>query len=215
MTPMTTTNSAQLASSPECRDFDGSKDEKRTRIVCSNDTQLLEFMKDTDDGIKKRKETYLRRRHSSMGEMTATTASSLSSEEAGRDELDEIKSPEIDDYEKERIRLHEIMVARAMSPLQEKWNALTMIPNVLFCFYYLHEAKWIPDDMRGAITDECPNIMPPITILTCIGGIIFHCPFSFLYHWCCATILSPGIERLDHWSRRADQIFIHTASALW
>lgn len=54
--------------------------------------------------------------------------------------------------------------------------------------------------------------LPPLTILSVIVGTTAHMPFSFLYHWNYAHKLD-RVARMNHWSRRLDQMMIHFASA--
>lgn len=154
------------------------------------------------------------------------------------------------------------MSQRMMSPIQEKWNAWTVVPNVLYCMYFLLAGKWVSEqaiemaqlDMMNdlgqvegtvegsfrewvsAVVDasdhynllsmfglegKCffnsyfPNMqaIPPLPLLAIVLGTAIHAPFSFLYHYNCATILPPDISRIEHWSRRMDHSMIHAASA--
>mmetsp|Transcript_10959 Transcript_10959/g.14700 ORF Transcript_10959/g.14700 Transcript_10959/m.14700 type:complete len:339 (-) Transcript_10959:107-1123(-) len=214
----TTVRNDQNGYSDQLNDVDYKKNGLRQRIVLSND-----FMKDNDRSnetrdSKKCKEPF---RVSSMGEMTASSSLSGSDSDDVKDELDVVSTPEMNEYEQERIRNHEIMMNRAMSPTQEIWNGLTMIPNLLFSIYYLYTTQWIPDELKGGIAhddvseEETCSLLPPMTILAAVAGIAIHLPFSVYFHWCCACTLAPGIERLEHWSRRADQAGIHLVSALW
>merc|ERR1712157_31379 len=60
-----------------------------------------------------------------------------------------------------------------------------------------------------------PNLyaLPPLPVVAIFIGIALHAPFSFFYHYNCATFLPPGIARIEHWSRRMDHSMIHVASA--
>lgn len=122
------------------------------------------------------------------------------------------------------------MARREMTKHQERWNALTMIPSPLYCFYYILNGKWLSNagttdavfmstndlDESSCIHSMCfPHLhaMPPLTVMFVALGIALHAPFSFLYHWKYAHALPPGIARTDHLSRRLDQAMIHVASA--
>lgn len=119
---------------------------------------------------------------------------------------------------------------RKMTPTQEKWNAITMIPSPLFCMYYVLSGSWVQSSIAGA-SDVPPPVydagfeaamtclpqsrwhsmpaMPPLTVLAVAVAIALHAPFSFMYHWKFASKYD-----ILHWSRRLDQSFIHVASAL-
>lgn len=125
---------------------------------------------------------------------------------------------------------------RQMTILQERANALCMVPCFAYCFYYLTTtAHWVCPDMieearsglnkNGAAAEDVdgcidswllPNMwyLPPPTVL-CIGvGIFIHNPASFLYHWKYCT--DPTVlDKIDHWARRLDQSLIHLSGALW
>mmetsp|Transcript_1181 Transcript_1181/g.1906 ORF Transcript_1181/g.1906 Transcript_1181/m.1906 type:complete len:355 (+) Transcript_1181:134-1198(+) len=127
--------------------------------------------------------------------------------------------------------VHEYMNGREMSPLQEKWNALTVVPSPLFCMYFILSSLWLSDDDIARATiedqtyevgnDECVNLSflpkfyaaPPAPVFAIAIGIILHFPFSFLYHWKYAIELPPGLPRIGHWSRRLDHCFIHVISS--
>lgn len=38
------------------------------------------------------------------------------------------------------------MSSREMTPLQERWNALTMLPSLLFCIYFVLGGKWLTEN---------------------------------------------------------------------
>lgn len=141
--------------------------------------------------------------------------------------------------------------SREMTPFQEKINALTVIPNPIFCLFYLLAGKWLsseaitqaqdeilspstdrdwlaaadqftllsfwgPDAPRQCISHPLfPTLyaMPPLPVMAVAMGIIVHAPFSFIYHWHYTHRLPPGPPRINHWSRRMDQSFIHVCSA--
>jgi len=150
-------------------------------------------------------------------------------------------------------KLKKYMSERMMSPLQEKFNAWTILPNVFYCMYFLTSGKWLSEesidlaqfDMMGdyvhmqdgdfrannnestlldmfSLDGKCisnsyfPNMyaLPPLPLLAIALGITLHAPWSFLYHYNCATILPPDTSRIEHWSRRMDHSMIHIASAL-
>eukprot|EP00546_Thalassionema_frauenfeldii_P003891 CAMPEP_0178920910 /NCGR_PEP_ID=MMETSP0786-20121207/15265_1 /TAXON_ID=186022 /ORGANISM="Thalassionema frauenfeldii, Strain CCMP 1798" /LENGTH=323 /DNA_ID=CAMNT_0020595025 /DNA_START=169 /DNA_END=1140 /DNA_ORIENTATION=- len=123
--------------------------------------------------------------------------------------------------------VNKYMEDREMSPIQERWNAITILPNPFFCMYFILAGLWISQDLKNQFHDveiihdsRCiqwewfPNLVaiPPAPILAVMIGITLHAPFSFLYHWKCASILPPGIRRTTHWSRRMDHSMIHVAS---
>lgn len=131
------------------------------------------------------------------------------------------------------------MSSREMTPVQEMFNAWTIVPASLYCLYFLLFGKWLSEEniqmaqleimnkltidsyeqsQFGCIINSIfPNLyaLPPFPLIVIALGCILHAPFSFLYHWNCATILPPGMARIDHWSRRMDHCMIHVASALW
>lgn len=127
--------------------------------------------------------------------------------------------------------LQQYMAKREMTATQEKWNALTMIPSPLYCIYFLLAGRWLDPSLiqqaraEAAYHYEPPQgcfapqswhhmpALPPLPVLAAAFGIIFHAPFSFLYHWKYAHSLPPGAARTTHWSRRMDQAMIHFASA--
>jgi hypothetical protein len=139
------------------------------------------------------------------------------------------ESEEETEMTNDKIKVDAYMASREMTELQERWNALTMIPSPLYCIYYILAGKWLDDSV--AQTDilgdhfnqgtKCiqsswfPNVhaMPPLAVMFVTLGIAIHAPFSFIYHWKYAHALPPGIARTDHVSRRLDQAMIHVASA--
>ena len=52
------------------------------------------------------------------------------------------------------IDVQAYMAKREMTALQEKWNALTMIPHPLLCFYFIAAGLWIPTALVQALSDE-------------------------------------------------------------
>jgi hypothetical protein len=136
--------------------------------------------------------------------------------------------------------LEQYMIKREMSVTQEKWNALTVLPNPAYCIYFLLSAQWLTqaiidnadgesivhNDTDNWITGGCfdsynvlsfwkwhsmPSL-PPLPVLAVAIGICLHAPWSFLYHWTYAHTMS-ATQRTKHWSRRMDQSMIHVASA--
>jgi hypothetical protein len=133
------------------------------------------------------------------------------------------------------------MAKREMTSLQERMNAITVIPGFVYCFVFLLSGAWLNqaliDEARDKVitgvsvdilatnffTDEhgCisstsfPHLyaLPPLPVIAAAFGIIVHAPFSFIYHWTYAHRLPPGLARTDHWSRRMDQAMIHVISA--
>ena len=122
---------------------------------------------------------------------------------------------------------------RAMSPMQERMNALTMIPSMLYCAWFLLSGSWW---MSSALNNEDGLVaaseesffgvgciqspmfrervpaMPPMTVIIGAMGGFIHPIFSIIYHWWFATTLESS-KRVAHWSRRLDNGFIHFASA--
>lgn len=124
---------------------------------------------------------------------------------------------------------------RVMSALQERFNAVTMVPYLLFPLYFILCGCWVEmgrrevaEVSREAVGSEhdwfesvgCLNIpafpymtaLPPLPVLAVAAGALIHCPFSMLYHWRYATLVEPS-KRVHHWSRRLDSAFMHLASA--
>lgn len=139
-------------------------------------------------------------------------------------------------------RVSEYMNKREMTSIQEKVNALTIIPNVVYCMYFLLSGSWLSADQIKALTngDELwldlglneatkpsflstgcfssslfPHLyaIPPLPLIAIAFGICVHAPFSMVYHWVYARTLPPGFSRINHWSRRFDHIFLHVCSA--
>lgn len=136
------------------------------------------------------------------------------------------------------------MANREMSALQEKCNALTMIPLPVFCIYYIWSCCWIPaamiEELKGEVqaagttranwpahwmgepADCLPPTwgllslpyVPPAPVLAVALGVILHTPWSMLYHWKYAHQLPAGSPRMNHWSRRMDHAMIHLAAAI-
>lgn len=123
---------------------------------------------------------------------------------------------------------------RAMTTFQEKINAFTILLSPLCCLCAIMSGNWISDATLGLVGMErdasfcisCNGLFAidrffflknllPLPMLVVLVGAILHAPFSFCYHWCCATCLAPGHERIDHVSRRLDNILIHVCSAMW
>lgn len=125
------------------------------------------------------------------------------------------------------LDVNKYMAAREMTPTQERWNALTIVPNPIFCLYYILAGLWISQDLKNQVRDveiiddsRCiqsewfPGLaaIPPGAVLAVLIGISLHAPFSYLYHWKYAHSLPPGLPRTTHWSRRMDHAMIHVAS---
>mmetsp|Transcript_8157 Transcript_8157/g.11709 ORF Transcript_8157/g.11709 Transcript_8157/m.11709 type:complete len:399 (-) Transcript_8157:144-1340(-) len=123
------------------------------------------------------------------------------------------------------------MSVREMTPLQERINAITVIPNAFYCLYFLLAGKWLDTEVieraREAFSSvdvtsfpwiqnmmefHPATITPPLAVLAVAIGFILHTPFSFMYHWMCAHHLPPGVARIEHWSGRLDKSFIHVMS---
>jgi hypothetical protein len=127
------------------------------------------------------------------------------------------------------------MASREMSPLQERMNAVTVMPGAFFCIMFLLSGAWLNKSFieengyemvntnTGVIFDDSqclsfsgmPHLhaLPPLPLLAAAIGIVFHAPFSFIYHWKFAHRLPAGFARTNHWSRRMDQAMIHFCSA--
>lgn len=136
------------------------------------------------------------------------------------------------------------MANREMTALQEKWNALTMIPHPILCIWFVCAGLWIPKTMVQEMQleaqasgtgwpetwigepTECLSLLPtattwwnlaywpPAPVLAVAIGVTLHAPWSMLYHWKYAHQLPPGAARTNHWSRRMDQAMLHFACAM-
>lgn len=71
---------------------------------------------------------------------------------------------------------------------------------------------WSSLPLAGGVFQNL-HAIPPLSVIAVILGIVAHAPFSFLYHWKYAHVLSPA-ERTNHWSRRMDQSMLHVQSCL-
>ena len=121
-----------------------------------------------------------------------------------------------------------------MTPLQERMNAITVMPGAFYCFLFLLSGSWLKQSLEDEVQEDLLNgseipihesgcissswfphlhAMPPLPVVAGAFGIILHAPFSFLYHWHYAHRLPPGLPRTTHWSRRMDQVMIHACSA--
>jgi hypothetical protein len=127
------------------------------------------------------------------------------------------------------------MASREMTPFQERMNAVTVMPGAFYCLMFLFSGAWLNKSVveengyemintnTGAIFDnsQCLSVswmphlhaIPPLPLIAAAVGIIFHAPFSFIYHWKYAHRLPAGFARTNHWSRRMDQVMIHFCSA--
>jgi hypothetical protein len=141
------------------------------------------------------------------------------------------------------------MASRQMTPLQERVNALTMIPPAMLWIWFVLSDRWIPQPLLEEARQELEvdrlsfdeataawdahemcmdwsnsaslwrwlfqnmHALPSLPILITAFGVVFHMPFSFVYHWKYANVLSPAM-RTDHWSRRMDQAVLHISSAM-
>jgi hypothetical protein len=137
-----------------------------------------------------------------------------------------------DDHLPSDSDVHIYMTRREMTPLQERLNAITVIPGAFYCFLYLLSGAWLDpaavDEARNSPEfpmireDRCVNsswfphlhALPPLPVIAAALGIICHAPFSFVYHWSYAHRLPAGFARTNHWSRRWDQAMIHFCSAV-
>ena len=132
------------------------------------------------------------------------------------------------------------MSKREMTPLQEQWNAYTMVPPLMAVFYHVLAGFWIPQPLVQSLRleispnatewpaawmgdpSDCwstcsfwPAAQPPYTVLAMLAGVLLHFPWSFLYHYRYATVLKSAAARTKHWSRRMDHAMIHIAAALF
>jgi hypothetical protein len=126
----------------------------------------------------------------------------------------------------------EYISRRTMTPLQERMNGLTMLAGALYGWYYCFSGMWLWDNIDqvdpAALESAAANVViqcrtswllqdlhvtPPLPMVFITLGLVAHAPVSFIYHWHYCTTLPPGKPRLDHWSRKLDQAFIHVASA--
>jgi len=117
--------------------------------------------------------------------------------------------------------------SRQMSYEQEILNAFTMIPSPLYCIHKVFSGGWISKQARTYAESECGNtinhsenynvsmisLLPP-PMLAILIAVLVHFPFSFYYHWLCATHIPKGHERITHITRRLDHAFIHISLAL-
>ncbi|KAL7540861.1 hypothetical protein ACHAXR_010443 [Thalassiosira sp. AJA248-18] len=137
---------------------------------------------------------------------------------------------------------------RVMTLNQERFNAVTMLPGMIYSIYFILAGCWIiPGDQqegqfpsrqnessqwadmaREALGNEhswienigCINsqalpyltALPPLPVFAAAIGLLVHSPFSMLYHWRYASWVDSS-KRVQHWSRRLDNAFIHFASA--
>jgi len=124
------------------------------------------------------------------------------------------------------------MASREMTPLQERMNALTVLPSTYYCIMFVLSGSWLSEsfveayaqrmvDDDGFDTSQCidsswfPHLhaLPPLALLATAIGILSHAPFSMIYHWRYAHRLPAGFPRTNHWSRRMDQAMIHVMCA--
>ena len=140
--------------------------------------------------------------------------------------------------DKRRFRIEAVdpdsyYAGRQMTPMQERMNAITVVPTFVYSFFLLLSGAWLDEayvnrvreeimmtdetlDVGGACINSTwfPNLhaMPPLPVLAAAVGIILHAPFSFIYHYFYAHRLT-GSKKFNHWSRRMDQAMIHVISA--
>lgn len=166
------------------------------------------------------------------------------------DDDDIVQRPNMLSLDTESDKFHAYAESREMTPIQEKINALTVVPNPIYCIFYLLSGKWLSEEaislahdemistpsdqdwldaadqftllsFLGIDTTRCitnpllPSLysLPPFPVMAVALGITLHAPFSFIYHWYYTHRLPPGSARMNHWSRRMDQSFIHVCSA--
>jgi hypothetical protein len=127
---------------------------------------------------------------------------------------------------KGKTEMANFMEAREMTVTQERWNAITILPNPIYCLYYIFVGHWVSgkyasiasmdqdfDQIQCLNIAWLPDTLPPFPVACITAAICLHAPASFLYHWVYSHSLTP-IARISHWSRRLDHVFIHVASAL-
>jgi hypothetical protein len=132
----------------------------------------------------------------------------------------------------EPLDVDNYMARRVMTPLQERVNAITVIPGAFYCFLFLLSGAWLDKSLVEQVREEITNAdyvdesgclssswwlphlhaLPPLPVVAAAFGVMLHAPFSFLYHWHYAHRLAPGLARTTHWSRRLDQAMIHVCS---
>jgi hypothetical protein len=120
------------------------------------------------------------------------------------------------------------LTKREMTPFQERMNAITILPNPIYCLYFILAGHWVAsqqllvDDSLASIDESLcihwtwfPKFtaLPPPTVCAVCFGIVMHAPFSFLYHYTFAHKLD-SVKRVLHWSRRMDHSAIHACSAI-
>jgi len=141
-------------------------------------------------------------------------------------------------YDKSLIKIlvlddkDEYIKRRTMTPLQERLNGVTMLVGAFYSLYYCFSGRWLWDNtskldlsaLKGygeGVVVQCGtswlledlHTTPPLPVIFIALGLVTHAPISFTYHWHYCTTLPPGKDRLDHWSRKLDQAFIHVVSA--
>mmetsp|Transcript_1297 Transcript_1297/g.2814 ORF Transcript_1297/g.2814 Transcript_1297/m.2814 type:complete len:376 (+) Transcript_1297:199-1326(+) len=141
-----------------------------------------------------------------------------------------------DENDELRKHLSMFMKSRMMTPQQERLNALTMVPNPLYCLYFILSGGWmlrfamdariqsetsqfLPTGFDPSVciqSEWFPNmhLLPPKTVMAIALGYLVHAPFSFVYHWKYCTSLKDGFDRVNHLSRRLDSAFIHVCCAI-
>ena len=123
-----------------------------------------------------------------------------------------------------RLSTEEYLNQRSMSPMQERMNALTMIPSMLYCVWFLFSGSWwmssaFNEDEELVVAFDASLFgvgciqsdmfrqrvpaMPPMTVIMGAAGGFIHPIFSIIYHWWYATSLDSS-KRVAHWSRRLD-----------
>lgn len=132
------------------------------------------------------------------------------------------------------LDVEKYMAGREMTPFQERMNAVTVVPGAFYCIMVLLSGSWLSKtiiegnkyeqdvmDVNTFDDSQCiswawlPHLhaLPPLPPVAVAIGIVFHAPFSFIYHWKYAHRLPPGLARTTHWSRRMDQAMIHFCCA--
>lgn len=167
---------------------------------------------------------------------------SLDDDSSSRDEVSALLDDDASDDDEEFKRtfcgkggksamdVDKYMARREMTPLQERMNAITIIPGAFYCLLFLLSGDWLKKSLVDEALEgndlplndgQClssawlPHLhaIPPLPVIAGAFGIICHAPFSFIYHWSYAHRLPPGFARTNHWSRRMDQSMIHFCSA--
>jgi len=97
---------------------------------------------------------------------------------------------------------------RAMTPMQERFNAITMLPGMIYSIHFCWLVASSNQQSGGA-----KSWLPPLSVIASAVATLVHSSCSMLYHWKYATTIIEPSKRIEHWSRRLDSASIHFASA--